>query len=701
MKLKFFKRLIACAAAFTAIFCCALFCATSKINYPSYADTENAGIDIGKEKLAVKNSKIVDGDGNEFIIHGVCIGDTNDDTIYWGKCTKTTFKLLREEGFNTVRYTFSASLFYSFESDSFKEENLELFDLIAQNAEEAGIYVIIDLHLLRNMEYSFYSYSDDYCLIGESNPDSATAAAKAQGYKEGIYALWEEIAGRLAGNASVLAYSLINEPYGGVDGSQMNFPEYDDYVKDHPTTSWSDYLSIKAETVAAAQKKAIENISGDYTNFIQTLIDKIRARDGETTICFQHLAALCDVSENYKFASFDDYGWTDADKWPDVTAANVLTDCGHLYDNCLFEYKHGDTSVGVLNMSSAENVTQTGWWFSDEYQTLSSDTGNVTATHTTVFSDEQMTNDKKVQSILLNWGALYIRNNGDSAITLTVNSFSIYKEIDGTDTKIFSASESDDKVKLKAYGMINYKEDGGFIGYPVTIAAGDGGNIGGSGIQALKLGVRAGEKVTLEFEVTASTTDGSALDASFNFQCGRTCIGKNKDGQDIITGEDPITKIFTEAKTAADKYDSPIYFAEFCVMSQYINDYTNYKDYTDCFVKYLKEFNAGWVWHNMSEQTSKWVPNDNGYGAYLSTFIPYAKYKNVGFDYVIPQILSTPSVILNEEKTTDAPTEKPEKEGGENGVSPIAIYAIIAASGVIVGAAGALIIYVAVTKKRK
>lgn len=177
-----------------------------------------------------------------------------------------------------------------------------------------------------------------------------------------------------------------------------------------------------------------------------------------------------------------------------------------------------------------------------------------------------------------------------------------------------------------------------------------------NGAQSLKLGVKAGEKVSIEIDMELSSD--SAINAHMNFQCNETYVSKNEAGQDIITGEDAVEKVFTEARSNSDRYGSPVYFAEFCVMSNYINDYTNYRDYTDCFVEYLDEYRAGWVWHCMSERTG--VTNDNGYGAYLDTIIPDPDKKNVGFDYVIPKLLSAQSVIVN----PDPPTETDDSGSG-------------------------------------
>lgn len=687
-----------------------LVCSCSLISLSAidtaYAETENSGIDVGKEKLSVKDSRLVDSDGNQFVIHGIAIGDSDDANMYYTKCSQTTYKLLKEEGFNTVRYTFGVSLFIDLETHKLREENMEVFDQIVENATAAGMYIIIDLHILRTKEYSFYSKTDDYCLIGEDKDE--TAAAKAENYKTAIYTLWEAIVSRMKGSDCILAYSLINEPYGGIDLSKITYTSWDDYLAaGHTGSDWNTYYEEKTTAIVALRNEAKTAIRSEYSDFIQTLIDEIRAIDKETTICFQELCALCDVSANYKYTSFPECGWTKEDRLPDITADNILFDSNHIYDNAQFDYtvKDADSAyygekVGVINMTSASGASYVQSWYSGVAQPAKTSDAICSATF-----DIAEDND----AILLGWSAAYITNNGTASLTATVNSLKVYKEINGESVEIFSATEEETNTaegikKLRAYGQLSYKygqddynaaSDSSFIGSSITIASGAKSNTSGNGVQSLEIGVKPGENVTIAIGLTLSSESEISAEMSF---CGNLfTVGKNDDGQDLICGDDAVKKLFSDAKTASDKYGSPVYFAEFCVMSNYINDYTNYMDYTNCFVKYLEEYNAGWVWHCMSEKTG--VTNDNGYGAYLNTVVPYAEYKNVGFTSgVIPKLLTTTAVILNEnapasstngDETVDSSNGTASTDGGTatESYNPAKNYNwLYALCGVVVGA---------------
>lgn len=612
------------------------------------AESGSVGIDVGKEKLRVENSKLVDYQGNEFIIHGICIGDS--ETVYWQKYSEKTYELLKAEGFNTVRYTFSVSLFYDWEEQKVREENIEILDQLMKSASAVGMYVILDLHVLRVNEFSFYSKEekDDYCLIGDSNPNSTTAAAKAEKYKNAVYRVWEEVVTRVKGNSCVLAYSLINEPYGGIDMSEITYASWDDYLADgHTGSDWDKYVAERDATITKLQQEAIDRVNGDYSALINNLIQKIRAIDGETVICFQPIASLCDVSDNYKFLGLSDCGWTTEDKYPrlsDSNTVNLLLDSGHIYDNALFDYKYNGEKAGVINMSEASGVTTRSSWYADDYKTVTTSDYSYTVTFTEDDMKNSSANDE-VQAITLGWCAVYIKNNGASAITVIPKALTIYKKINGEETEIFKVTKDDDKDKLRALGQLGYKGDSGFMATEQRIEAGGESNVGGDGIAALKLGIKVGEEVTVKVDMDISSD--SDINASMSFQCGRTYVGKNADGQDLISGEDAVKKVFADAKKFSGSYNSPVYFAEFCVMSNYISEYTNYMDYTNCFIKYLNEYHAGWVWHCMSETTG--VTNDNGYGAYINTFTPFEECKVEAVWKVITPLLKTASSYINEE----------------------------------------------------
>jgi len=730
----------------------------------------NEAIDVGHEKLRVEDSKLVDSDGNQFLIHGINIGDSSDTGgPDFRKYTKTTYRLLKDEGFNTVRYTFGASLFYDLANGKLRTENFEALDQLMETATAVGMYVILDLHILRDAEFSFYSRSDDYCLIGAAANDEA--AQKAAKYKTAILSVWREVAERVQGEPCVLAYSLLNEPWGGIDASKITYTSWEDYLAaGHTGSDWDRYVEERDAAITELQKDAVRATRGDYTSFIQSLIDEIRAIDPDTTVTFQPLASLCDVSSNYKQGGFDEYGWTEEERWPDVQADNLMIDSRHIYDNSIYEYAYDEdmidtglaqsnggvieegTPIGVLNMSPVSDELTTAQWFSTDH--------TVTSNGVTVTTSDFLDGSNRVTgaagertataaisatdtSFSFGWGSLYITNNGDKDATVTMTKITVYKLIDGQKVAVFSASPDDDGTKLLAYDFKEIEHETGdpgedyFFNKPFSVPAGGVGNSNGSPIQKMKLGVKKGETIHLEFGIDVES-DSSDIDLSLSFQANQYLAQENEEGQDLVTGAALVRKTFEDAKRISDSFGSPLYFGEFCVMSQCICDYTNFDGYTDEFARLTEEYEAGWIWHTMSENT-QFTKNINGYGAYIGTDIPYPEYKGTCWDFtlkdgttyeVIPTLLSTPCEIVSEtpdpgasseptesseiipssasqtsseeaSETSDSPSSEPTGERTDTGSDNAILWAILSGlGGIALGTGVTAVIFMAKRKRR-
>jgi len=607
-------------------------------------------IDIGKEKLKVENNKLVDNDGNELVIHAMGIGDgPSDNELNFSKYTKTTYQSLKNEGFNTIRCMFSVTCFYDFTYNRVRNENLEILDFMISNAKEVGIYLIIDIHILRPNEFSFYSYDDSYCLIGQN--ESEESQAKANNYRNIIKTVWKEIVNHTKNNDCILAYSLINEPYGGIKVNDIN----------------------KQETNEDRQKvinEYKEEIRNDYSQFINELISEIREIDPLTIISFQRLAALCDVSKtlstnSYKFASFVDYGlWNESERYPllkEENSSNIMLDLNHIYDNGIYDFtvKEEDSScynkeVGVINMDKADGVNVDYNWYNSEYEmdknyyksievdkVSEENSGKNTIINKNLTVElsakDNLGKEGDNRASLLGWGAIYAENATNSYINL--NSFSIYKEINQEKVKIFYVDKNSSEEKKEVYG---FGEEFG-----LSHNLNEYNNLFGSCIQSLKLGIKENETIYLVFDIDQTFTDYESDNTAFSFQISREIISKNENGEDLISGSKAVEKTFIEAKEIADSYNSPIYFGEFCVRSQYVNEYTNYKAYTKEFARLSELYHASWVWHCLSEQSYIWT-NDNGYGAYIGTYGAIEEYKNEKAWEVILVLLEKPSIYLVE-----------------------------------------------------
>ena len=62
-------------------------------------------IDVGHEKLHIENRKILDKDGNEFVMNGIAIAQVFGSTSFKPeRISLETFTLLKEAGFNAIRF---------------------------------------------------------------------------------------------------------------------------------------------------------------------------------------------------------------------------------------------------------------------------------------------------------------------------------------------------------------------------------------------------------------------------------------------------------------------------------------------------------------------------------------------------------------------------------------------------------------------
>lgn len=108
--------------------------------------------------------------------------------------TQTDIQQIAADGFNVVRVAFNARYL-----------NFTYLDNVISWAQAAGIYVILDMHAAPCSQNPYFT----------SDSLNGTAALWMQGgCKTQTAAVWQTIAGRYAGNTTVAAYDLLNEPDG-------------------------------------------------------------------------------------------------------------------------------------------------------------------------------------------------------------------------------------------------------------------------------------------------------------------------------------------------------------------------------------------------------------------------------------------------------------------------------------------------------
>ena len=523
---------------------------------------ENSKVDIGKEKIKVSNGKIVTEKNEEpFLIKGVSVVQVfNKDNFEENRSSKETIEMLKKEGFNTIRYQLTTSLFYDFDKREYREDNIKKLKEYCKNAQDVGMYVIIDMHALKSGQLSFWDKTNkEYCMISDEGIT----------YKKEFVDVWQRLAEELKDYKSVLVYELMNEP----------------------NAIWK-----------TSQEKALEN----YSNLLNECIEKIREKDEKTIISFQPILNYMDAST---------YTWTEATAKlnPDVKADNLLYDSNHFYDNTLFQQKYG-----ILNVDVAEGASQAKdkWNAGNEYSNISQNVG----TYSTVIEAGDLA--KKIK-----WVGIRIKNNNGAKVT--VDNYKIYKiNNDDSENEVLNVKTDDDSRKLFVYGFT------GKLGKTKTITSDNQYYLSDNFFTSTSIGLMPNEKIRLEVQLSF---DKHNENTGIAWEYTTNDIEPNDQGKSIVTGYEKLENTFIKMNNISAEYGSPLYFGEICVKNQYINEYTNYKEYTDAFAELTKKYNLNWIWHRMSE-----YPADNGYGLYVGTS-PKPEEKNKRksmWDYIVPKLLN-------------------------------------------------------------
>jgi glucan 1,3-beta-glucosidase len=117
------------------------------------------------------------------------------------------FDVIKTFGFNLVRVPFDSRLLMD-DAGTMRPEPFHWLDRAVDMAEEAGVYVILDMHGAPGGQ------SMDQCT-GERNRNKLWTSAECQ---DQMARLWTAIAGHFKDRDTVIAYELANEPYGAPDG---------------------------------------------------------------------------------------------------------------------------------------------------------------------------------------------------------------------------------------------------------------------------------------------------------------------------------------------------------------------------------------------------------------------------------------------------------------------------------------------------
>ena len=228
------------------------------------------GDGLKKAESGKASSGFVTVDGNlfrdqhqrELLLNGINLIIKDAERGYLCGMSEEEFKQIRDWGFNVIRL---GMIWDGLEPEpgKYSESQFQCLDERIRWAKENGLYVILDMHQdLYSRQFSdgapewatltddqpHYTgavWSDSYLIspavqTAFDNFWNNTAASDGVGIQDHYANLWKYIAERYAGEAAVIGYDLMNEPFIGTEASQF-FP-----------AMVGAYMGIFAEEIQAA-----------------------------------------------------------------------------------------------------------------------------------------------------------------------------------------------------------------------------------------------------------------------------------------------------------------------------------------------------------------------------------------------------------------------------------------------------------------
>ena len=197
--------------------------ASSSVSVTISGPAENKAGVAGDDWLTTDGSKIVDMNGTEVWLTGVnWFGYNTGTNIFdgvWNCNLASSIEGIADHGFNLLRIPMSAELLLQWENGEYPQANynqamnpeltslnsLEIFDYVLELCEANGIKVMIDIHTVKT-DASGHNYPLWY------REDMTT-----EDFIESL--TW--LAERYAGNDTIIAYDLKNEPHGKASESEF------------------------------------------------------------------------------------------------------------------------------------------------------------------------------------------------------------------------------------------------------------------------------------------------------------------------------------------------------------------------------------------------------------------------------------------------------------------------------------------------
>jgi hypothetical protein len=124
--------------------------------------------------------------------------------------TQTDFQAIASQGFNVVRVSFNARYL-----------DWTYLDNAVSWAQAAGLYVVLDMHAAPCSQNPYFT---------SDSTDGTAALWIKGGCKTQAVNAWQQVASRYAGNTTVAAYDLLNEPDGLAMSNAALIQEYRDMI---------------------------------------------------------------------------------------------------------------------------------------------------------------------------------------------------------------------------------------------------------------------------------------------------------------------------------------------------------------------------------------------------------------------------------------------------------------------------------------
>jgi len=524
---------------------------------------EMSSDEYGKEKITIQNRKLISAEsGKQFQMKGIVNGAV--DGISEACYAEETLTNLVRDGFNTLRFNLSVASVYDLNSGKFKTDELEKVKKLCERAHEIGIYIIIDLHTLQGYDIGFESNHQK----GEENSwydypiDDKYCVVQEGGseYADAIIAFWGKISETLKSYKSVLAYELMNEPH----------------------VMWS-----------TSQQKVLN----EYERVLQASIDAIREHDSATIISIQPIL-------NYMNTNYE---WTEptVTVYPNIEDDKILLDSAHVYPDVVTLQR-----CGVVNMTLADGAERAKDPDGCSKESIDRASRDMICDYTKgVFKKYSITTTAN-SSKLLGWNAISVHNNTSANATLTADNFKIIQiNDDGSETNIIrlSSQDAEEKKNLFSYGNT--------LGKPISLNSDKSyfyKSISGGLFQDLSIGLLKGETIRIEIDIML---EGVSEDTQMEIYYQFHDVTPNKFGESLVTGYAQLENSIRQKDSYAAMYGSPLYLGEFAITNPHINQYTNYKEYIEDFVKLESKYDINWLWFGLFSYIDN---SDNGYGAYVS-----------------------------------------------------------------------------------